>query len=779
MYRAALSFLVLVAATQPAWSQPGVGPQSITGRILLDGDIPLAGIPIDVASEQGRFQTLSDDTGQFRFDDLAPGRWVVSLGADAGFTAEAQLVVVADGPREIVLRVHGEVVVNQERYRSRADRLRESAESVQVVETTRLRRESADTGEVLARTSGITVSRAGALGSDARLSLAGLSGDQVRVFVDGVPLELAGFPFGVENVPLNLVERVEVYSGVVPIRFGADALGGAINLVTPEPPARTRGSASYQVGSFGTHRIASDASTRSRSGLFARGFGFFDRAANDYLVDVDVPDAQGRVSEERVPRFNDGYQSGGGGIEVGLFDRRAIERLSLRVFAGAQRKDIQHDPVMVIPYGEVFSSSSALGSSAQVVTSLGASTRLAAVAGYTRGRVRFVDIGDCIYDWFGECIRPRADAGEIESVPRDRVMWSDGSYALASLERRLWTNHAIRISVAPSWISRHGDERRQRDPSARDPLAARRDLMTHVAGVEYEVDLFGDRVENIAFVKDYLQVARSDDFMLSRTEHNVGFGEGVRVRLGPAVWLKASYEYATRVPRPDEVFGDGVLVQENLELAPEVSHNANLGVVVDASETPTGQWRASATSFLRDAEQLVTLVGSSLYFQHQNVLGARILGAEASGAWLSPGKLLAADVAATYQDVRNTSDAGPFASFAGERIPNRPFLTATAGMRVSLRDLSRAKDELTLGVTSRYVHGFTRSWESLGAGGSKPVVPSQLVHAAVMTFAVPLDRDRTLSLSAEIQNLTDARVFDLFGVQRPGRALFLKTVIDI
>ena len=45
-------------------------------------------------------------------------------------------------------------------------------------------------------------------------------------------------PFGIANVPVNLIERVEIYRGVVPIRFGADALGGAVNLVSDQPADR-------------------------------------------------------------------------------------------------------------------------------------------------------------------------------------------------------------------------------------------------------------------------------------------------------------------------------------------------------------------------------------------------------------------------------------------------------------------------------------------------------------------------------------------------------------
>ena len=141
--------------------------------------------------------------------------------------------------------------------RSEAKRLQQSAEAVNVIDTRPAQRQTADLGEVLARTQGIAIRRSGGLGSDARFSLNGLYDDQIRFFLDGVPLDLAGFPFGLVNVPVNLIDRVEVYRGVVPVRFGADALGGAVNLVTDQS-YETHLGVSYQIGSFGTHRATVD-----------------------------------------------------------------------------------------------------------------------------------------------------------------------------------------------------------------------------------------------------------------------------------------------------------------------------------------------------------------------------------------------------------------------------------------------------------------------------------------------------------------------------------------
>jgi len=131
---------------------------------------------------------------------------------------------------------------------------------------------------------------------------------------------------------VSLISGIEIYRGVVPIRFGADALGGAVNLV----PIKLEDSnvyVSYQRGSFGTHRAAIVGKYQHQpSGFFATANGVFDRSRNDYLIDVEVADKSGRKSPRTVRRFHDVYQSYGGALTVGFLDKRWAKRLSLQIF---------------------------------------------------------------------------------------------------------------------------------------------------------------------------------------------------------------------------------------------------------------------------------------------------------------------------------------------------------------------------------------------------------------------------------------------------------------
>lgn len=782
---------LLLGVPALGWAQPepeAPASGAIAGRVVLaPGDLAFPAVEIVIHSDV-EYRTITDGDGRFRADGLPPGRYRVEVTPEGFSTVIAQVDVGAE-EAWIELRVdEGEVI--ELRGLTEAGRLRESAQAVAVVDTEDAQHGSADLGEVMSRSSGVSVRRSGGLGSSARFSLAGLTDDQIRFFLDGVPLELAGFGFGISNVPVNLVERAEVYRGVVPVRFGADALGGAVNLVTDASWYGRHAAASYQVGALGTHRLTLQArDLHAASGFGARINAFVDRAQNDYRVDVEVPDDRGRLEPVAVDRFHDAYRSEGIGAELGFIDRPWARRLVLRGFVTSYDKELQHNAVMTVPYGEPTYGETTTGATLRYAHRLGPDFSRAlsidAIAGYTHGRATFLDVSECVYDWFGRCIRERRQPGEIESRPHDQVFWKHGGFGRVNLEWQPRGRHALRGVVSPTYIERTGDERRQADPDTRDPLTADRKLLTFVSGVEYQFDVLDQQLQNILFAKDYVQVTRSEEPLpggifrrRDRETHRFGAGNGVRYRFLDWLYAKASYEWATRLPRPDEVFGDTVLILSNLELAPETSHNANLGFAIEAPDTAAGGLRLDVNGFLREADQLIVLLGNDRFFSYQNVFGARSLGAEAAAGWTSPGQRIVLDGNVTYQDFRNTSSQGTFGNFDGDRIPNRPYLFANGAARLRLGGLATTNDEAALAWSTRYVHEFFRGWESVGLREFKQVVPSQLLHSLALTYSVggnPL----ALSFSAEVQNLTNEPAFDFFGIQRPGRAFYFKTTAEL
>ncbi|WP_437975207.1 TonB-dependent siderophore myxochelin receptor MxcH [Sorangium sp. So ce295] len=672
--------------------------------------------------------------------------------------------------------------------RTEAERLQQSAEAVNVIDTRKVKAQSADLGEVLARTQGVAVRRNGGLGSSTRFSLNGLYDDQIRFLLDGVPLDVAGYPFGIENVPVSLVDQVEVYRGVVPIRLGADALGGAVNLVSDQR-YETRAGASYQAGSFGTYRVTADGRVHHEpTGLVLGAASFFDITENNYEVDVEVNDDRGLLRPATLPRFHDGYRAYGGTLEAGVVGRPWARRLLLSGFSSTYDKELQHNGLMTPPpYGEVTYGETVHGATARYEVDLHPTIDLELVGSYAHRIVDYVDRSKWVYDWYGRRTFERPTRGEIKAGdPHDQTVWKDSVFGRALVKWAIAPEHTLRASFAPSFATRTGDERIQADPSARDALTAQRDLFTLVSGLEYELNLLGERLSNILFVKDYYYNAESEEQPQGSTlfrrrdtvRHAQGAGGALRFRFTPWLYAKASYEYATRLPRPDEVFGNGLLIYENLELDPEVSHNANLGPRVELRRTRFGDVTLDINAFLRDSDRLIYLLGNQNFFKYYNIGSARGMGLESASSWVSPGRYVRLDGMLTWQDVRNTSDEGPFGICKGDRLPNRPYLFGSWGARLRFAGVPSSRDTIEPFYDGRYVHEFFRGWECHGDPQYKKEVPAQVTQSAGVSWIASRDFARVTS-TFEVDNIADAKVFDNFGVQRPGRAFYMKVTGEI
>ncbi|MEM1117333.1 MAG: carboxypeptidase-like regulatory domain-containing protein, partial [Bacteroidota bacterium] len=759
---------------------------TVTGRVVdaASGD-PLPGAAVLVAGTL--LGDAADLDGRFTIDAVPEGPRAIEASLLGYRTARDSVVVRAGEATEVEvalvessLGLSG-VVVEAE---TEAARIEATAQAVAVLDLREARVQTADLGEVLARAEGVAVQRAGGLGSNERVSLNGLTGDQIRFFFNGLPLGLAGYPFGISNVPAGLVERAEVYKGVVPIRFGADALGGAINLVSPEPLPGASGSASYQVGSFGTHRTAAEIGYLSeRTGLFARGAGFFDFARNDYEVDVFVADERGLRTEVTAPRFNDRYRGGAGNLTLGVRDRTWADELSVTGYVVDFARQIQNNATMSgLPFGEAEQFGTTLGVNATYRAAFSERVSLDVVGGYSRSSRSLLDVARCRYNWLGECILETRRPGEIFlNRGTDQTLWDDDAFARLAAEWRVSDRHTIRLTTAPTFNGRTGEN--ALITTGTDLLSGENQLTTWVSGAEYQFGGAGERFENRLFVKDYRQLANSAlpgsfgvTFVTNRsTASLLGIGNVARVAWTERLSTKLSYEWATRLPRRDELFGNGLEIAPNAELLdPERSHNANLEVTLRSARGARTPWFVQANGFARVADDLILRVPRDDFAEvFRNVFSATSLGVELSARATLLGERLTLDANTTYQSFRNTSSEGFFASFEGDRIPNRPFFFANAAARYRTGSPVRRSDRLDVFASVRHVQSFFRTWESLGRRDFAAEIPTQTTVAVGATYDLALGRARW-AMTGEVQNLTDAQVFDLFGVQRPGRAVYLK-----
>lgn len=102
---------------------------------------------------------------------------------------------------------------------------------------------------------GVTVSRSGGGGGVSSIRLRGASQGQVRVMLDGVPLNdpaSVDGSFDFNHLTVNGIERIEVVRGAQSALHGSDAMGGVINIITRKGADGTVSAAFAEGGSFHT-----------------------------------------------------------------------------------------------------------------------------------------------------------------------------------------------------------------------------------------------------------------------------------------------------------------------------------------------------------------------------------------------------------------------------------------------------------------------------------------------------------------------------------------------
>lgn len=113
--------------------------------------------------------------------------------------------------------------------------IQESVYDVKVINETRIKAQGANNlRELLMTEANMRLSQDNILGSS--ININGLSGENVKVMVDGVPLigRLNG-NIDISQINLSNIERVEIIEGPMSSVYGSDALGGVINLISKEP----------------------------------------------------------------------------------------------------------------------------------------------------------------------------------------------------------------------------------------------------------------------------------------------------------------------------------------------------------------------------------------------------------------------------------------------------------------------------------------------------------------------------------------------------------------
>jgi vitamin B12 transporter len=184
--------------------------------------------------------------------------------------------------------------------------------------------QSLDLPGLLRALTSIDVAQTGPLGAQTSLFLRGADSRQTLVLVDGVPLVRADFGTASwQHLPLDQIERIEIVRGNLSSLYGAQAVGGVVQIITRRGDTPQ---ASLGLGSQGTRRAAASGGARlgddtrlSASLSSQRTDGFSARDASvDPGANPDRDAARQRGGSARLEqRWAEGHRS-----ELGLLASR-------------------------------------------------------------------------------------------------------------------------------------------------------------------------------------------------------------------------------------------------------------------------------------------------------------------------------------------------------------------------------------------------------------------------------------------------------------------------
>ena len=290
--RAVVMLTIVLLAAATASAQPGV---RVTGLLLNS----LTGAPVvgTITIEELRREVTSNSDGTFAFDDVVPGTYHLTLRAEK-FRMTRVDVTVAANAAPLTLTVDPEI--HYEEVVSVSPESRSAFESYQpttVLAGQELGKQlEMSLGETLQNQPGVASRSFGP--APARPVIRGLDGDRVLILQDGQRVGDLSSQSGDHGVPINpaAAQKIEVVRGPATLLYGANAIGGLVNVITDEIPREKQEGASGNV----TLDLGSAAREAAIAGDMHVGNGVFAlHAGGSGRRSDDVRTPEGRIENSQ------------------------------------------------------------------------------------------------------------------------------------------------------------------------------------------------------------------------------------------------------------------------------------------------------------------------------------------------------------------------------------------------------------------------------------------------------------------------------------------------
>ena len=657
--------------------------------------------------------------------------------------------------------------------KTKAQVIRELPEAVSVINAKELQGRSVSLETILNKTIGLKVGQTGGLGSSSRNIVNGLEGNRIQILWDGIPMNTSDGAFSLDEIPIDIIERIEVYKSIIPARFGCDGLGGAVNIVTKEFSTDYL-DASYELGSYQTHK-GSVFSRKNfpKSGILLGAGGYYTSAKNDYSF--RVPERENLLVKRDHDRFRSYMLKGKVAFTKLWFDEISTEFGYYNRFNEIQGvlKNIQHAE----------NKSGMFMLENKLIKSGILNNRLNFESHFSLSHTtnNFVDTARVNHDFEGNIYPSPNGQGETGDVPHNSNDKGLEINERINLDYKLSTNHSLNLNTLINYA--------QRQPN--DDIASQHagfiiggfpsKKTSIVSGLTWEAKLFGRKLTNMFSAKYFHLHSEIEDLTSyemieapkkkSNTTSQIGWIEAMKYEPFRGFHLKVSYQRAIRLPNSQELFGDGIITFPAAGLKPEKSHNFNLGFLIDKNDVlGLSRLQFEVNGFYMQVSDMIKLMKQHMAAGYVNAEKVHIKGIETELKLdISPTVYAYGNL--TYQDVRDVLDYLPGTQAPnptkGLRLPNIPYLFANFGAEYHSDRLFK-NWYVKAFWDGKFTEEFFYFWELTEL--QKRRIPRSFVN----DIGLLLTYKNKYSIALECHNLMNKEVWDQFRQPLAGRTFHLK-----
>lgn len=312
---------------------------------------------IHVLLKNTPYGTATDTKGYFEFTAPA-GNYTLVVHSIYAHRVELPVTIKSDTEnkfpgitiRENVNQLEAVVVTGQFSPQS----MRNSLYKVRTINSQQIRQKAATSVQSLLNTEiGIRLSNDMALG-ETDFELMGMSGNNVKILLDGVPLiDRGATRQSLSQIDVNTIERIEIVEGPMSVVYGTDALAGVINIITKKGgeisdestwnigariQEETAGNEYQAFRGDGTHNESVDLGFNHKSGMFLNG-GFTRNNTGGWTGDLTGREKRWQPKNQNIYNGILGYKK----KNLSVWYR--LDFLNEKIFNASNGSDIKPEEV--------------------------------------------------------------------------------------------------------------------------------------------------------------------------------------------------------------------------------------------------------------------------------------------------------------------------------------------------------------------------------------------------------------------------------------------------